>query len=338
MIRVGVFGATGYAGFELVQLLRRHPAARLVFATSEASAGGHLGDSHPCPEDVALLAAEEAPLDGVDCVFCSLPHGASAATVKRAREAGCEVVDLSADLRLPDPEVYRRWYKVEHGAPELLAEAVYGLPELHRSAIRKARLVANPGCYPTSVILGCYPLALRGLLVEDHLIVDSKSGVSGAGRSPTLTTHYCEANENLTPYNVGRVHRHVPEMEQELSAAAERAVQVTFVPHLVPVNRGLLSTLYVRVASEWSAARARELYAEVYHDEPLVHVLPAGRFASMRWVEHTDRCVISLHDGGRPGELIVVSAIDNLGKGAAGQAVQNMNLMYGLKETAGLRI
>lgn len=338
MVRVGVFGATGYAGYELVQLLRRHPAAELVFATSEQSAGGRLADSYPCADDVALVRAEEAPLDQVDVAFCALPHGAGMATVRRAWEAGRRVIDLSADFRLPDPAVYERWYRVPHQAPELLGQAVYGLPECRREAVRAARLVAVPGCYPTSVILGSYPLAREGLLVDGHVIADSKSGVSGAGRSPTLTTHFCEANENLSPYNIGHVHRHVPEMELELSLAAGAPVRVTFVPHLVPVNRGLLSTLYLRVPSECDLAGLRELYARTYAHDPLVRVLPAGKVATMRWVEHTDRCVVSLHEGGQPGELIVVAAVDNLGKGAAGQAVQCMNLMLGIEETSGLRV
>ncbi|HOG48516.1 MAG TPA: N-acetyl-gamma-glutamyl-phosphate reductase [Anaerolineae bacterium] len=337
-IRAGVFGATGYAGYELVQLLRRHPSAELVFATSEQSAGGWLSDSYPCLDDVALVRADEAPLGEVECAFCSLPHGASMATVRRAREAGVRVVDLSADFRLPDAAVYERWYKTAHEAPQLLAEAVYGLPELHREAIRGAQLVANPGCYPTSVILGCYPLAAQGLLEGGHVIVDSKSGVSGAGRSPSPTTHFCQVNESLAPYNVGHVHRHIPEMEQELSRLAGQPVRVTFAPHLVPVTRGMLSTLYVRVPPQHDAAALRRLYQETYAGEPLVHVLPEGTMATMSWATGTERCVISLHDAGVPGEAIVVSAIDNLGKGAAGQALQNMNVMFGLDETAGLRL
>lgn len=338
MIRVGVYGATGYAGYELVQLLLRHPAAEMVFATSEQNAGGRLADVYPCLEDVALVRAEEAPLEQVDCVFCSLPHGASMATVQAARRAGVRVIDLSADFRLADAGTYQRWYKVSHEAPELLAEAVYGLPELHRERVRGATLVANPGCYPTCVILGCYPLALKGLLVDGHAIADSKSGVSGAGRSLSLTTHFCEANENLSPYNLGHVHRHIPEMESQLSWAAGSPVRVTFSPHLVPLNRGLLSTLYARVPPELTEADLRAVYEEVYAGEPLVHVLPQGKVASVRWVERSDRCVVSLHDAGHPGEAIVVAALDNLGKGAAGEAVQNMNLMFGLEETAGLRV
>ena len=338
MIKVGVYGATGYAGYELVQLLLRHPAVRLVFATSEQSAGGCLADTYPCPEHVALVRAEDAPLEEVDGVFCSLPHGASTATVRRARQAGRRVVDLSADFRLPDPEVYERWYNVAHQAPDLLGEAVYGLPELHREAIRGANLVANPGCYPTSVILGCYPLAARGLLVDGHVIADSKSGVSGAGRKPTVTTLFCEVNENVSPYNLGHLHRHVPEMELELSLAAGQPVGVTFVPQLVPLRRGILSTLYVRVPPDEDATSLRTLYGEFYAGEPLVRVLPEGQVATVGWAERTDRCVLSLHDGGRPGDLIVVSAIDNLGKGAAGQAVQSLNVMYGLGETTGLRV
>ncbi len=338
MINVGVYGATGYAGYELVQILLRHPAVRLAFATSEQSAGGCLGDSYACPDDVPLVRAEDAPLSEVDCVFCSLPHGASMGTVRAARQAGKRVIDLSADFRLADRATYERWYKVTHEAPELLAEAVYGLPELHRDAIRAASLVANPGCYPTSVILGGYPLARQGLLAGGHVIADCKSGVSGAGRGLKLTSLFCEVNENLSPYNIGHQHRHTPEMEAELSQAAGRPVRVTFAPHLVPVTRGMLSTLYLQVPERCSAADVRALYAEAYAGEPLVHVLPEGKTASMRWVERTDRSVLSIHDAGHPGEVIVVSAIDNLGKGAAGQAVQNMNLMLGLEETLGLRV
>jgi N-acetyl-gamma-glutamyl-phosphate reductase len=333
-----VYGATGYAGYELVQLLLRHPAVEMVFATSEHNAGGRLADVYPCLEDVALVRAEEAPLEQVDCIFCSLPHGASMATVQGARRAGVRVIDLSADFRLADAATYQRWYKVSHEAPELLAEAVYGLPELHRERVRSAALVANPGCYPTCVILGCYPLARKRLLVDGHAIADSKSGVSGAGRSLSLTTHYCEANENLSPYNLGHAHRHIPEMEGQLSWAAGSPVRVTFSPHLVPLNRGLLSTLYVRVPPALTVADLRAAYEEVYAGEPLVHVLPQGKVASVRWVERSDGCVISLHDAGHPGEAIVVAALDNLGKGAAGEAVQNMNLMFGLEETVGLRV
>ncbi len=339
MIKVGVFGATGYAGYELVQLLHRHPATDLVFATSEASAGGRLSDSYPSlGDDMPLVRAEEAPLDAVDCVFCSLPHGASMATVQRARAAGVRVIDLSADFRLGDPAVYQQWYKKAHDAPALLTEAVYGLPELHREAIRKSALVANPGCYPTSVILGCFPLAVEGLLADGHIIADSKSGVSGAGRTPTPATHFCEVNENLSPYNIGHVHRHIPEMEGELSRLARQPVRVTFTPHLAPVTRGMLSTLYVRVAPKQSVKALVDLYQGRYAREPLVHVLPEGKLATMAWAANTDRCVISLHEGGWPGEVIIVSAIDNLGKGAAGQAVQNMNLMFGLEEITGLRV
>lgn len=337
MVRVGIYGATGYAGYELVQILRRHPEVELAFATSEQNAGGNLSDVYSDPRSLPLRRAEDAPLDAVDCVFCSLPHGASMATVQAARRAGVRVIDLSADFRLADAATYERWYKVAHEAPGLLAEAVYGLPELHREAIRGAGLVANPGCYPTSVILGAYPLAREGLLAGGHIIADSKSGVSGAGRGLKLTSLFCEVNENVSPYGIGHAHRHVPEMEAELSQAGGRPVRVTFSPHLVPVTRGMLSTLYVQTPEDRTADDLRALYAQVYAGEPLVHILPKEKTASMAWAERTDRCVISIHDAGHPGEVIIVAAIDNLGKGAAGQAVQNMNLMFGLEETLGLR-
>jgi len=335
-IRAGVFGATGYAGYELVQLLRRHPSAELVFATSEQSAGGWLSDSYPCLDDVALVRADEAPLGEVECAFCSLPHGASMATVRRAREAGVRVVDLSADFRLPDAAVYERWYKTAHEAPQLLAEAVYGLPELHREAIRGAQLVANPGCYPTSVILGCYPLAAQGLLEGGHVIVDSKSGVSGAGRSPSPTTHFCQVNESLAPYNVGHVHRHIPEMEQELSRLAGQPVRVTFAPHLVPMSRGILSTVYATVRDEVTAVAIDEAYAAFYQDAPFVRLSGRGELPTTLQVRGSNYCDLGWRLDERTGRVIVVSVIDNLTRGASGQAVCNMNLMFGFPENLGL--
>jgi N-acetyl-gamma-glutamyl-phosphate reductase len=334
MIRVGIFGATGYTGYELVKILQRHPEAELVFATSEQYAGQLLSDVFPCPWEIPLMPLEEAPLEEVEAVFLCLPHGASAPAVQRVVDAGRRAVDLSADFRLPQPEIYQQWYGKPHAAPGLLPEAVYGLTELHREAIRNARLVANPGCYPTGVILGLYPLARQGLLTGD-IIVDAKSGVSGAGRSLKLTTHFVEAHDNLSPYSIGRSHRHIPEMEMELSAAAGRPVHVTFSPHLLPVNQGILATMYVTLSEDWSESQLLSLYHETYADEPFVHVLPAGRLATLRHVVNTNRCAISLTrvDDRR---LIVCAAIDNLIKGASGQAVQNFNVMFGIEETLGL--
>jgi N-acetyl-gamma-glutamyl-phosphate reductase len=250
--------------------------------------------------------------------------------VQRALEAGARVIDLSADFRLHNPADYQHWYGTEHPAPHLLAEAVYGLPEQHREAIRPARLVANPGCYPTSVILPLLPLVQAGLLAESTIIADSKSGVSGAGRSLSLKTHFGETHENFSAYNIGRKHRHIAEMEQETG------VQVIFSPHLLPVIRGILSTIYVTVTPGTTPEQVRAAYA-MYHDEPFVRLLPEGRLPELRHVTGTNMCVIGIQavdiDAGR---YILVSVEDNLVKGASGQAVQNMNIMLGLEETLGL--
>ena len=330
MIRVGIYGATGYTGFELIKLLQRHHQAQIVFATARSAAGKRLGDVFPTMIDLPLIDAEEANLAAVDVVFCCLPHGTTAPTVQRSLEAGVRVIDLSADVRLRDPADYQRWYGNTHPAPELLASAVYGLPELHREAIRHARLVANPGCYPTSVILALHPLVRAGLLADTNVIVDSKSGVSGAGRSLSLKTHFGETHETFSAYNIGRSHRHIAGMEQETG------LQVIFSPHLLPVFKGILSTIYVRLPAGTDAALVREAYG-VYRDEPFVRLLPGGRLPELRHAVGTNLCVLGIHpvdvDSGR---YILVSVEDNLIKGASGQALQNMNVMFGLEETLGL--
>ncbi|MFQ5858875.1 MAG: N-acetyl-gamma-glutamyl-phosphate reductase [Anaerolineae bacterium] len=335
MLKVGIFGATGYTGFELVKIIRRHPNAEISFATSERSAGGLLSEVFACPWDIPLISIDEAPVDEMDAAFLCLPHGASIPTVQRVVEAGVRAIDLSADFRLADAGAYEQWYGAPHTSTDLLAEAVYGLTELHREAIAGARLVANPGCYPTSVILGLYPLAKQGLIAGSNVIVDSKSGVSGAGRGLSLKTHFVEAHENFSPYNIGHRHRHIPEMEAELGAVLGRPLNVTFAPHLLPTNQGILSTMYVTLAEPWSEGGLSALYHETYAGEPFVHVLPAGQLASLRHVVNTNWCAISLTLAG-DDQLIVCSAIDNLIKGASGQAVQNFNVMFGLEETAGL--
>jgi N-acetyl-gamma-glutamyl-phosphate reductase len=335
MINVGIYGVTGYAGYELLRWLGRHPAARVVFATSESHAGKTLASVYPGPLDTALIAPDQAPLAEVDVVFLGLPHGVAAQTAQRARAAGVRVVDLSADFRLATSHEYTRWYKHEHPAPELLP-APYGLPELHRAALTDAALIANPGCYPTSVLLGLAPLLRAGALTDPTIIVDAKSGVSGAGRAPKQNTHFVEVSESLAPYSIGHVHRHVGEMEQEAARlSSDQAPQIIFSPHLLPINRGILSTMYVRIPADWSEERARALYAERYAGEPFVRLLPAGQLATIAHTAHTNLCVISLTLA-QPGQLIVVSSIDNLVKGAAGQAIQNMNVMFGLDEILGL--
>ena len=346
MIRIGIFGATGYTGLELLKLLGRHPAARIAWLTSENSAGQQFGDVFPVPPALGghtLIPSAEADCASVDVVFCCLPHVAAQTHVAAARKAGARVIDLSADFRLRDAATYEKWYGHPHQHAELLGEAVYGLPELRRAEIAGASLIANPGCYPTSIILGLAPLARAGWLAGT-IIADSKSGVSGAGRTPSLKTHFVEANENLSPYSIGRTHRHLPEMEQELRIANGRwqmadgpiGWQLIFSPHLVPINRGMLSTIYVTLPAGVSEAEVRERYAAMYAAEPFVYLLPKGQVATFAHTANTNYCAIGLTFVPDTSTLIVTSSIDNLGKGASGQAVQNMNVMFGLDERTGL--
>ncbi len=336
MIRVGIYGATGYTGLELVRILRRHPAVAIQFATSQSHAGKNLSDVFPVPWDIPLIAESDADTGHADAIFCCLPAGKAMECVDSAFRQGVKAIDLSADFRLKDARVYEQWYGVPHTAPHLLPHAVYGLPEVHRPAIAEAQVVANPGCYPTSVLLALYPLLKNRLLVGDRpIIADSKSGVSGAGRSPSLKTHFVEANENLSPYNIGRKHRHLPEMEQEIKSLGGPAGSLIFSPHLLPVSRGILSTLYVTVGESVQLDTLHNAFAEAYADEPFVWLLPPGQVATIAHTVHTNRCVLSLTQPAA-GQLIICSAIDNLVKGAAGQAVQNLNIMFELDETTGL--
>jgi N-acetyl-gamma-glutamyl-phosphate reductase len=337
MIRIGIFGATGYTGYELVRLLAGHPQAEIAFATSRSSAGQRLSDLYPCPYDLPLIAPEGADLSGVDVAFACLPHGESMPVVKQVRQAGVRAIDLSADFRLRDPQVYQRWYGLEHASPDLLPGAVYGLTEVYRDQIAGAELVANPGCYPTGALLALYPLVRGAHLAGRRVIVDAKSGVSGAGRKLSLKSHFVEVNENFSPYSIGRAHRHLSELDQELAAWGGADLRVTFSPHLLPVNRGILSTIYVTLEAGWSVERLVELYGQVYVEEPFVHVLPAGRLSSLAHVTYTNRCVLSFAEAGED-DFIVVSAIDNLIKGASGEAIQNMNVMFGLDEATGLPV
>jgi N-acetyl-gamma-glutamyl-phosphate reductase len=270
-----------------------------------------------------------------DVAFLALPHGESAALIRPLLESGLKVIDLSADCRLRDPHTYEQWYG-GHADPTILEKAVYGLPEVHREAIRRATLVANPGCYPTSVILGLAPLLRRDDVDTNAPVVDSKSGISGAGRGGKLTTSFCEAGESFAPYAVLK-HRHIPEMEQELSLIKGEPVMVRFTPHLIPVSRGMVSTMYVRRTQEVSGEALREAYVDYYRREPFVQVLPGGQYPQTVHVRGSNMCHISVELDERTGWVIVMSALDNLVKGASGEAVQNMNLMWGLNETAGLR-
>lgn len=335
MIRVGIYGASGYTGIELLKIFTRHPQVEIIFGTSDSSAGKKMSEIFPCHFELPLIAHDAAPLDQIDVAFLALPHGASTDYGKRVLDAGAKVIDLSADFRLHDATAYKKWYGLDHHAPELLPQAVYGLPEIHRAQIKNSRLVANPGCYPTSVILGLAPV-WRASATSATVIVDSKSGVSGAGRKPTLTVHFCEVDENLSPYNIGRVHRHLSEMEQELKEINPQA-SLIFSPHLLPVNRGILSTMYVRLNDGWDEKRLRELYNQTYDNEPFVKILPSGQIATLNHSVNTNYCTISIHYIAEVNQAIICASIDNLIKGASGQAVQNMNVMFELGETTGLQ-
>ncbi len=335
MINVGVFGATGYTGYELVSILDRHPHAQTLFATSKTYAGKTLRDVYPGATELPLIAPEEAPLKSTDVVFLCLPHAAAANTAVTALESGNRVIDLSADFRLEDPAVYEKWYGITHPAPELLAEAVYGLTEFARDDLAQTRLVANPGCYTTTTLLALQPIMAAQVDVIGDIIIDAKSGVSGAGRAPKSSTHFIQVADNFSPYKIGRAHRHLPEMEQVISWWHKNPPRLIFSPHLLPVTRGILANIYVPLGDNWHEPVIRELYANAYDQEPFVQILPAGELATLGHVTNSNRCAISLTFAGKM--LIITSATDNLVKGAAGQAVQNMNVMFGIAEGSGLK-
>jgi N-acetyl-gamma-glutamyl-phosphate reductase len=329
-IRIGVYGASGYAGLDLVEILNCHPNVELVFATSNTYAGEFVPDT-----DLRYIPSEAARLDGLAAVFLALPHKTSAPIAKLALDTGLKVIDLSADLRLDTAESYEKWYNIKHPHPEILP-VPYGLPELNRDKIAATQAVAVPGCYPTATLLGLYPLLrVEGLSLESPIIVDAKSGVSGAGRTPTDKTHFVEAYGNIVPYNAGRVHRHVGEMEQEINKFMDITEPVVFTPHLVPIDRGLMASIYVTLGYAFTSDKIHSLYANVYADEPMVRLMPLGTQAQFKGVVKTNRCHISITPI-TDRYVHITSVIDNLRKGASGQAVQCFNLMFGLPETEAL--
>jgi N-acetyl-gamma-glutamyl-phosphate reductase len=337
-INAGVLGASGYAGAELLRLLARHPSLRVSWAAGETSAGEPVAARYPglahAHGDLTFCTVDEGLAKGADVLFAALPHGRAAGLAARLAAAAGLVVDLSADFRLHDPAAYPAWYGADHPSPSELGAWSYGLPELHRKELRGARRVAVPGCYPTAALLALAPLVAAGLVEPDGVVIDAKSGLSGAGRSLTDTYLYVQANESVTPYGVGR-HRHTPEIEQELGRAAGHAVTVTFTPHLVPMSRGLLATCYATPAEGVEAADLASGHARAYQGEPFVDVLPAGAWPATRAVTTTNRAQVAAAMV-RGGRVVAAAAIDNLVKGAAGQAVQCANLALGLPETAGL--
>lgn len=339
MLKVGIVGASGYTGVELARILAGHPEVEITAATSRKYAGQMLADVFPnLRERVAIrcknLSVREL-VDRADFFFTAVPHKTAMDIVPQLLEAGKKVVDLSADYRIRDAAVYEKWYQ-KHSSKELLDEAVYGLPELYRDQIRTARLVANPGCYPTSVILALAPLLKSRLIDGTTLIIDSKSGTTGAGRSPGVGSLYCEVADGFRPYKVGGSHRHIPEIEQELSVLAKEQTTVSFTPHLLPINRGILSTIYASLTGQTTQAEVLALYESTYQNEPFVRALPAGAIPATQHVRGSNCCDIGVQIDSRTNRIIVMSAIDNIVKGASGQAIQNMNLMNGFDETAGL--
>ena len=338
MVKIGIAGASGYTGLELIRLLVGHPGVELTVLTSETFQGQNIAEVFPSLNGIVDL--ELRPLDNniaKDCqvLFLALPHTLAMSKLPDYLQSDCKIIDLSADYRLKDPKAYTDWYSVTHTNPELLEKAVYGLPELHRQAIQSAQLVANPGCYPTSVVLALAPLLKTDWVDLGSIISDSKSGVSGAGRKPSLTSHFAEVNEGISPYGLAD-HRHTPEMEQELSALAGKSVRLTFSPHLVPMTRGMLSTIYINLNQAITDEKLVEHYRSFYKGENFIRVLNPGKFASSHHVLSSNFCDIGLKVDSRNQRLIITSALDNLIKGASGQAVQNMNIMLGLDEKTGL--
>ena len=337
IIKAGIVGGTGYTGMELLRLLLQHPGVKLNAVTSRARAGEAVADVLPnlrSATSLAFTSPHDPVLAECDVVFFATPHGSAMAAVPPLLEAGVRVVDLGADFRLRDARVWEQWYGMTHSCPELLRRVVYGLPELYRDAIRSAALVANPGCYPTATILGFLPLLQQRAIDAAGLIADAKSGVSGAGRKAVESLLYCETSDNFKAYGLSG-HRHLPEIEQVLGEAASGAVEVTFVPHLTPMVRGLHATLYGRLNEPTTDVQA--LFEGHYAGEPCVDVLPPGLWPETRTVKGTNLCRLAVHREERTQRVVVVSVIDNLVKGAAGQAVQNMNIMFGFEEALGLQ-
>jgi len=336
-IKVGIIGATGYAGVELVRILLNHPQAEITALGSVSFEGKALSEIYPSMQglcDTVCCPTEEV-IEKSDVVFACVAHGMSQDFAAKCFARGVAFIDLGADFRLEDEADYDLWYGGKFTEKELHGKAVYALPELFRDKIKASRILANPGCYPTSIALGLYPALKAGMAEKGGIVIDSKSGVTGAGRAPSDTTHFPACNEAFSPYKIAS-HRHTPEIEQTLSDAAGEKITVVFVPHLLPVNRGIVSTIYTKLRSGVTFTQVREEYENFYKDEPFVRLKKDGETANLRDVKYSNYCDISLHFDERTGTLIIVSAIDNMVKGAAGQAVQNMNIIFDLPEAAGL--
>jgi N-acetyl-gamma-glutamyl-phosphate reductase len=338
--RVGIIGATGYTGLELLRLLLHHPEVEVTALTSQKYAGVPIDQVFPSLEKHLQLKCEELAAGQIvkktDFIFTAVPHKTAMETVPLFYRQGKRVVDLSADFRLKDPAVYERWYQ-KHTAADLLPESVYGLPELHREKIQKAKIVGNPGCYPTGALIGLIPLVKRGMVSFENIVIDSKSGVSGAGRDVVLESLFCEVNEGVKAYKIFE-HRHLPEIEQELSEMVQKKVSVTFVPHLIPMDRGILTTTYLILTKKLDTEEVLNTFQEHYQNEPFVRICPKGKLPNTKDVRGSNYCDIGVKVNEADGRAVIVTAIDNLVKGASGGAVQNMNIMLGYPETMGLDV
>lgn len=338
MFSIAICGGSGYTGVELLRLLLAHPDVEIKALTSEKSAGKKISEIFPHLKgisDIVLEPLEKETLkEKAEIFFLALPHGSSQEVADYFIKKGKKVIDLSADYRLKDPKVYEEWYKTPHRFIDTLSMAVYGLPELYREKIKTASLIANPGCYPTGALLALYPAVKEGLLDEDSIVIDSKSGISGAGRKADLAYSFCETNESFKAYGV-TTHRHTPEMEQILTDISGKPVRINFTPHLLPLDRGILTTVYGRLRKDISKDEMLSLYREIYEKEPFIRITDS--LPDLKHVRGTNFCDIRPVVNKRTGTLVILSAIDNLVKGAAGQAIQNMNIMLGLDETKGLK-
>lgn len=342
MVKVGIVGATGYAGAELVRLLQGHPHTSIVHLVSESMAGAQIESVYPSLLGIYSAQTETLNADtlGRDCdvVFTALPHHISAKTVPAIHAAGARVIDLSGDFRYDDPAVYEQWYGQAHPYPHVMQQAIYGMPELpgKKLAIAQAGIVGNPGCYTTCSILTLAPALAQGLVDTKGIIIDAKSGITGAGRKATQDLHFCEAQDNFKAYKIAG-HRHTSEIEQELSKVAGMPITLTFTPHLLPVKRGILATIYGQLRTDISAEQVLDAYRAFYQDQPFVVIHPKGSYPEIKFVNGSNYLHIGAEVDRRTGRLILIACLDNLIKGAAGQAIQNMNLMFDLEETAGLQ-
>ncbi len=338
MVNVGIIGASGYTGAELVRLLSNHPEVNISVITSRQYAGKPLADCYPGLGALGLTFSDhedEKVLQMAEIFFTALPHAASAKVVAKLVTLGKRVIDLSADFRFADVAVYEEHYGGPHPHPELFSKAAYGLTESYEDDVRDAVIVANPGCYPTSALLPLMPLLKAGVISTDGIIIDAKSGVTGAGRGANMTTHFCEANESLKAYKVA-AHRHTPEIEEHLGAAAGKEVTVTFTPHLIPMNRGMLSTIYVTPTAGTGRADVEKIWEEAYANTPFVDISPGETLPDTAHVRGTNRCLMAVREYPATGKLVILSVIDNLAKGASSQAIQNLNILLGLPQETGL--